>query len=625
MSTAAASSVSNTRDVNFPVYSGSEILAFYVAEMPPGIRIYTYVNGVNITAFTGPATSSATLGQEVTTDQTGYASGYLYIPSTEGQYKFPSGEIRLTFGDSPNGISDCKYVSETTLMNHGLSLVDTEQGGTVSLRQTEKFRTDNAGSSGDKNTTLKRLDPLTQTFIVDEVKHPLGVVITGIGLFITKKDTTLPIGVELRPMDGGIPSTTEYFSGTSVFIPASKVELYTQSNPKPTNFTFQHPVYLKPGEYAFSVLTKSAKYELFCSGKASATTAAARRGNIFSESSVTVTPAFGAIEQGRLLNFAPSPLQAALLSQQKQLEAKYISAYPGKLFKAQNTGAWFADLNQDITFFIRKAKFQTGTITFEMNSPDLSQIDYNRLRFLTTDVALGDTAYATYKIRTTNASTARDRTDFRTINPGDILDMQGRQSVKDKEDIKLQVSLTSKSADVSPILDKQLIKSQIFRNNVDEYNQAVSASELSPYGGSAKARYVSKIVELQEGFDSTGLEVKIDVNRKIGTDIEVFARVQSRDDKAFTAGIKSRPWVRLPLVSPTVKSYAGTDDNKFTTETYKLLEPSLSYTVSANVQSNVAVSSSYEDFSQYQVKVVFYANNPVFLPKIKKLVATSVL
>jgi hypothetical protein len=96
---------------------------------------------------------------------------------------------------------------------------------------------------------------------------------TGLALFFTKKDDVYPVGIELRPMDGAVPSTTEYFSGTTVFVKPQNVNLYTSTaGAKATQFTFEHPIYLKPGTYAFSVLTKSAKYELFCSGKASATT-----------------------------------------------------------------------------------------------------------------------------------------------------------------------------------------------------------------------------------------------------------------------------------------------------------------------------------------------------------------
>jgi hypothetical protein len=121
------------------------------------------------------------------------------------------------------------------------------------------------------------------------------------------------------------------------------------------------------------------------------------------------------------------------------------------------------------------------------------------------------------------------------------------------------------------------------------------------------------------------MEVKVNVNRKIGTDIEVFVRVLSRNDKNFVTGISARPFIKLPLVAPVSKSYAGTNDDAFTEETYRLLEPALTYSNSANIVSNVSVTSGYETFAHYQVKVVFYANNPVYLPKIKNLVATSLL
>lgn len=576
MSTESASGVTSSRDTEIPVYAGSELLAFGVSQMPPGIRIYSYVNGVNLTNFTGPTSDGALLGDPIVTDQLGSALGYLYIPSTEGKYKFLSGEIRITFGDSPNGISDCKYISETTLMNHGLSLVDTEQGGTISLRRTEKLRTSTEGTSSEESIALNRLNPLSQSFIVDEVRYPLGVVVTGIGLFVSAKDDKLPLGVELRPMAGNAPSSTEYFSGTTVFLPPSSIPNYVAGQSiKPTDFTFSHPIYLKPGEYAFAVLSKSKKYKLFT-----------------------------ALAEG---------------------EKKVKNPFSGRLFKTQNTGTWTSSTNEDLTFFLRKAKFETGTVTFEMVSPALAEIDYNRLRLLSTEINLGDTAYVDYQVQTTNDTVGRERTEFKTIVPGDTADLTGRQSAKEEGDIKLQVSLTSKNQDVSPILDRQLLKAQIFRNSVTPYSSEVSISELKSNHGDARARYISKVVSLAEGFDSTGLEVRVDVNRKIGTDIEVFARVLSRNDKSFSTGIDGRPWTLLPLVSPVAKSFAGTDDTSFTQEIYRLLEPELSYTTSANVASNVSVSSSYEDFAHYQIKLVFYANNPVYLPKIKKLVATSLI
>lgn len=566
--------VSDKKD-EIPVYAGSEILGFTVNDMPPGIRIYTYVNGVHITPFTGPKTSGAVIADPITTDQLGFAEGYLYIPSTEGKYKFLTGEMRVTFGDSPDGIASCKYLSETVLMNHGLSLADTEQGGTISLRTTEKFRTNVAGTSGEADTSQARLDPLSQTFFVDAARYPLGVYVTAAQLYIYKKDDKLPISVELRPMSNGAPSTTEYFSGSFSILAPSAIKAYDEATQQAyaTVFYFEHPIYLKPGEYALCVLTKSDKYELI----------SAKNGD------------------GKTVK----------------------QPFAGKLFKPQNTGEWVGDENEDLTFSIRKAKFNTGTVTFEMQTSDMSTLEYTRMRLLSTEVNFGDTAYAEYKVQTKVAGGAKN--DFVPINPGGMIVLPERNSVSDAGDIKFQVSLTTKNPDVSPMLDKQLFKSQIINQKVLPYSADLSESELNPNNGTARARYISNIVSLQDGFDSTGIEVKVDVNRKIGTDIEVFARTLAREDRQSASGIKARRWTRLPLVEPTQKSFAGSSDSLFNQETYRVLEPGLTYSNTANVNSNVAVTGTFETFAHYQIKVVFYSNSPTYIPKIKNLVATSLL
>jgi hypothetical protein len=211
------------------------------------------------------------------------------------------------------------------------------------------------------------------------------------------------------------------------------------------------------------------------------------------------------------------------------------------------------------------------------------------------------------------------------VSAGGFAKIDSRQIANKEGDIQLEVTMTTKSEDISPMLDRQLVNAQVFNSLVEPYSESISESELKSTDGTAKSRYISKIVSLQEGFDSTGLEVKVDVNRKTGTDIEVYGRVLSRTDNAFSAGIRNKSWVRLPLHLPKEKSYAGISDVQYTQETYRLLEPALTYNNIANVASNVAVTATYSDFAQYQVKIVFYSNNPTYLPRIKNLTATSVL
>jgi hypothetical protein len=568
-----------------PVYSGSEILAFAVAQMPPNIRIYSYVNGVNITPFTAPLNSTAKAGEAIYTDAVGSALGQLYIPSTQGQYKFLSGEIRITFCDSPDGVENSKFFSETILYNHGISLADLEQGNTVSLRRMEKIgeiSKNGVTAAGVAATaSSNRIDPLSQTFFIDQTKYPLGAVVLGVGIFFYAKDDTLPIAIELRPMDNGKPSSTEYFSGSFVAVASSDVKVYDTNKTPPveaTPFIFQHPIFLLPGEYAITLMTKSDKYEILSN------------------------------------NISPTDTTAANASKQ---------AGVGSLFKAQNTGDWKPNLNEDLTFYVLKAKFKTGSAIFEMQTSAADSLEYNKIRILSSDISMGGTAYVGYELQTTNAG-SRTVNPYQKLNPNDSPEIKGRQILSKEGDAKLRITLTSKSADVSPILDKQLITSQIFKNAIYPYTEELSRSELNAYHGSAAARYIGKVVRLQQDFDSTGVEVKVSVNRKVGTDVEVFCRVLSRLDNSSTNGINDRPFVKLPLYSPTTKSFAGTSDDLYTTETYRLLDLTYNST-SNNVISGAVTTSQYQDFAYYQVKVVFYAQDPTYLPKIKNLTATALL
>lgn len=575
-----AEEIVNSREETIPVFSGSEILSFGVSQMPPEIQIFVYVNNIEITPFCAPTSpTNARIGDPIYTDKLGAATGYIYIPATEGKYKFPSGEIRLTFGDTSAGIEKCKYVSESTLFNHGLTFVDLEQGSTVSLRRVERFRSDNTGTVTDDTGNVRRLDPLAQTFVVDQEKHPLGVMLTGAALFFFKKDENLPVGVEIRPMKNGKPSQSEFMSGSFAAKNPEAVEIFdTATNQvKPTIFGFQHPITLRPGEYALCVTTKSDKYELL----------------------------------------------TAKLGDGKTVKQPFA----GTLFKPQNTGEWVGDTNEDLMFVLLKAKFEPGSVTFVVESPQLPQLEFDRLRLLSSGISFGTTAYTDYRIQTTRAGD-KQKSGYKTILPNGLVNSAGTQTAEAEGDVSIEVTMTTKSEDVAPVLDQQLLKAQAFRTVVRPYSAAVSDSELTPYPTTsfADSRYVSKVIPL-EISGSNGIQVTLDVNRKPGTDIEVFARVLSKEDQFTPDGMNGRNWVRIPLISPSTKTFAGNDNTVFYTETYKLLSPGFDYSPSVDLESTAVDETTYvfTSFDYYQIKIVFYANDPAILPRIRNLIATSLL
>ena len=105
-------------------------------------------------------------------------------------------------------------------------------------------------------------DPVSQTFFVDKKTYPEGIFLSSVNLYFAEKDSALPVTLQIRPTVSGYPSP-------SVVLPFSTVtKQYSEVNANPiaptaTNFSFNTPVYLEPGEYAICVLTNSDKYELF--------------------------------------------------------------------------------------------------------------------------------------------------------------------------------------------------------------------------------------------------------------------------------------------------------------------------------------------------------------------------
>jgi hypothetical protein len=109
------------------------------------------------------------------------------------------------------------------------------------------------------------------------VQDSTGIFVTSVDLFFSRKDDSLPVTVEIRTMEGGIPS--------NVIIPFSQVtirpdEITTSFNAQTsTKFTFSSPVYLSgptqqnqrsnadinrlTKEYCLVVYSPSPKYEVF--------------------------------------------------------------------------------------------------------------------------------------------------------------------------------------------------------------------------------------------------------------------------------------------------------------------------------------------------------------------------
>lgn len=173
-------------------------------------------------------------------------------------------------------------------------------------------------------TTVKRQDPLAETFFVEE---ETGIFLTSIDLFFASKDETLPVFVSIINTVNGYPGNVEIELSkvtvnaydvnvsTNKSITADKAEWPSPDNP--TRVTFKAPVYLEgKTEYAIFIRSDSFKYRMWTSYLGDST--------VNGLGMTTSQPVMGS------------------------------------LFKSQNANTWTTDQNEDLCFKLYRAKFDTS-------------------------------------------------------------------------------------------------------------------------------------------------------------------------------------------------------------------------------------------------------------------------
>jgi hypothetical protein len=148
---------------------------------------------------------------------------------------------------------------------------------------------------------------------------------------------------------------------------------------------------------------------------------------------------------------------------------------------------------------------------------------------------------------------------------------------------------------------------KLIRNLINNKSDLINLETIYS-GGDADAKYITKKVTLATGFDAKGLRVLLDVNRVLGTSIEVYVKVIANEDYS---DFNSKAFIQVPLKGAL--SYSK-NDNDFVIDEYNL--------------DNITYSTgdvNYDSFKSFIVKVVMYSDNTVNVPRVKNLraIATS--
>ena len=251
----------------------------------------------------------------LTTDATGELIGSFFLPNTPslnfrtGRQEFKLLDISLNNEENSTAVGRAGYTSVGT--------IETVQRTMRTTRIVE--------------TTYWR-DPLAQTFFVDQVENPNGLFVTKARVFVESKDSIIPMQVQIRPVENGVP-TNRVVPGSVKFINPSNIPVtplteetdITTVRNNPTIVEFDEPIYLTSGEeYAIVLLAESIEYNVYTA---------------------------------QTYEFVIGPTREARVSRQPTL---------GSLFMSQNGSTWTPDQTKDLMFELDRAEFDvSGTLLLQ--------------------------------------------------------------------------------------------------------------------------------------------------------------------------------------------------------------------------------------------------------------------
>ena len=309
--------------VAFVPFVRSRTVNFTATRMLPNTRVYPFFDNIDVSAYVTP--TGGALGGNIVTDANGAVSGTFSIPdpSVDSNPRWRTGQrvFRLT-SSSTDGRTDVATSAEADYLARGI--LETVQNTIISTREpqlvresTSENRSITRTSTRDATRTVGWVDPLAQTFLIDDVG---GVFLTSIDVFFSTKDENIPVTLQIREVVNGYPGNKILPFSETVLNP-NAVSTSDDGNTA-TTFTFESPVYIQENvEYCIVLLANSQSYRVYASR-------------------------LGETQLGSDRTISQQP-------------------YAGVLFKSQNGTTWTADQNEDLKFKIKRAEYSnvTGTLT----------------------------------------------------------------------------------------------------------------------------------------------------------------------------------------------------------------------------------------------------------------------
>jgi hypothetical protein len=145
---------------------------------------------------------------------------------------------------------------------------------------------------------------------------------------------------------------------------------------------------------------------------------------------------------------------------------------------------------------------------------------------------------------------------------------------------------------------------------------AIIAGETSPSGGPGLAKYLTKKVVLDAGFDSGDLNVYITAYRPVNTDINVYYKILNRND---TQVFETGNWQLMTMTNSGASNYSQirSDTIEYT------FAPGINGTANGYVSYTSSTGQVYSTFSQFAIKIVLTTTDKTAVPYLTDMRAIA--
>jgi hypothetical protein len=619
---------------------------------------------INGTWTVTPDTTSAYSIGRLGTDESGGTSGVFFIPDAT----FRTGEKLFRLIDNEFGnIEQSKTNGDASFYAQGQ--VNTVQETSISVlvpNVVKQSVTDSHVVSSkssvksvqsidtQKNVVVGYYDPLAQTFLINPNQYPQGIVIDSIRVCFKTKDINVPVTLQLRPVTNGYPSSSVIYPYAEKTLTPDQVTTCeipdVTDATKYTEFKFDVPVLLLPGEHSFVLISNSTGYEAFV-GEHNAT------------------------DLRTSVKIADQP-------------------YSGVLFLSQNGSTWDPDDEKDLMFSIQRRVFSTdpGYAYFEtdMTSSAASAANtvFDAMQLTSTDAVIANTNI-NYEFSTRMVSGGQHA--YLPVVPNynymmtDGYDRRVLDWTTGNTTFTVRTTLQTSNPDVTPMLDitrlnlitiENKINNLPLRNNdfaitssgsgytvtsgsgvpaylvitggggsgANAYANVTGSGTIdrivvvnggtgyysSPTitltgngtvtyngedksaGGNSLVRYMTKKVQLSTGFNAGDLRVYMDAYKPSGAGILVYYKLLSLSDPE---PFEVNTWQLMTQLGNL--SFVSDALDTFTELTFA--PGTFGSGLAANKTSYTKNGTSYNDFMTFAIKIVMYGSSTVDIPKVRNL------